>query len=61
MAKAWEIGTYEDAKIASACSTMAPEKPRTRMEIQEVRELEEKVNFDDLVEKALDSVEVIEF
>ena len=61
VAKAREIGTYEDAKIASACSTMAPENPRTRMDMQEVRKLEEKVNFDELVEKALDSVEVIEF
>ena len=61
VAKAREIGTYEDAKIASACSTMAPDNPRTRMDMQEVRNLEEKVDFDELVEKAVDSVEVIEF
>lgn len=59
--KAKEIGTYQDAKIASACSTMAPEDPRTKIGMRETRNLEKEVKFEELVETALESIEEIDF
>lgn len=60
-AKARDIGTYEDAKIASACSSMSPESPATRISEEEIRELEERIDVDKLVEKTFDNAEIIEF
>jgi len=59
--KARKIGTYQDAKIASACSTIAPENPRTKIGIRETRNLEKEVEFDKLVETAVESIEEIKF
>ncbi|MFB6145184.1 MAG: tRNA sulfurtransferase [Candidatus Nanohaloarchaea archaeon] len=54
------IGSFEDANIASACRTMAPDSPATSMKDEKMEELKEKVGFDELVEKACDSIEKIE-
>ncbi len=55
--KAKQIGTYEDASIASACSTMAPDNPATEMKPEDLGELKRKVAIDRLVEQAWDSAE----
>ncbi|MFB6191560.1 MAG: tRNA sulfurtransferase [Candidatus Nanohaloarchaea archaeon] len=55
--KAREIGTYEDAKIASACSTMAPDNPATRLSEKDFEELVAKIDIGSLVEKAVASAE----
>jgi thiamine biosynthesis protein ThiI len=58
--KARELGTFKDAKIASACNTMAPKSPSTKMDEEEIEYLEEKVGFEELVEKALENAEKID-
>lgn len=55
--KAREIGTFELSEINSACQTLAPESPSTQLREEELEELEEKVDIDNLVEKALNSTE----
>jgi thiamine biosynthesis protein ThiI len=58
--KARELGTFEDAKIASACSTMAPKSPSTEMDTQELNYLEEKIDFEELVDTAMENAEKID-
>ena len=55
--RARSIGTFEDASINSACSTMAPDNPATSMSDNDLRKLEEKVDIEELVQKAIDSAE----
>lgn len=55
--KARKLGTFEDAKIDSACRTMAPDRPRTKASNGEIERLKEEVGFEQLVEKAFDSIE----
>lgn len=55
--KAEEIGTFEQAKIASACSTMAPDQPATKMSDRDLQELKDRVDIEGLVEKAVASAE----
>ncbi|MBC5793043.1 MAG: tRNA sulfurtransferase [Nanohaloarchaea archaeon] len=55
--KARELGTFEEAKINSACQTMAPDNPRTRMKESEMDSLRRKVGYEALVEKAVESAE----
>lgn len=55
--RARSIETFEDASINSACSTMAPDNPATSMTENDLRRLEEKVDMEELVQKALDSAE----
>ena len=55
--KAREIGTFELSEINSACQTLAPDSPSTQLKEEELEELEEKVDINDLVEKALNSAE----
>ncbi|MFB6190037.1 MAG: tRNA sulfurtransferase [Candidatus Nanohaloarchaea archaeon] len=55
--RAREIGTYEEAKIASACRTMAPEQPATRLSEKDFNELRARVDIDGLVETAVEAAE----
>ncbi len=55
--RARDIGTFEDATINSACSTMAPDSPATSMSDEDLERLEKKVDIDKLVQKAFDSAE----
>jgi thiamine biosynthesis protein ThiI len=55
--RAREIGTYEEAKIASACRTMAPEQPATRLSEKDFDELRRQVDIDALVETAVEAAE----
>lgn len=50
--KAREIGTFENASIDSACRTMAPESPATRMSKSDFERLKRRVDVEELVEKA---------
>lgn len=58
--KARELGTFDDAGIASACKTMAPDSPATRMDENRIRELEKEIGFEELVEKAVEGLERID-
>lgn len=55
--QARELGTFEEATIESACDTLAPESPSTRMDKQELKKKEERIDVEELVETALNSVE----
>ncbi|MFB6158995.1 MAG: tRNA sulfurtransferase [Candidatus Nanohalobium sp.] len=55
--KAREIGTFELAEVNSACRTMAPESPSTALKGSQLEELRKKTDTDELVEKALETVE----
>lgn len=57
--KAKDIGTFKDAQIASACSTMAPDSPATSIQESDLDGLKEKVDIDALVERALEGSEKI--
>ena len=54
--KARELGTFEDSTIESACNTLAPQNPATRMDNQELQEKEERIDIDSLVQKAVNSM-----
>ena len=53
--KARELGTFEEASIDSACRTMAPESPATRMSRRDFENLKKRIDVEELVEKALES------
>lgn len=55
--RAREIGTYEEAKIASACRSMAPDEPATRLSEKDFKDLMNRLDMDNLVEKAVESAE----
>lgn len=52
-----EIDTFEEAKIDSACRTMAPEEPSTCLKKEELESLKQEVDLDGLVEKAFENRE----
>lgn len=55
--KAREIGTFELSEINSACRSLAPENPATELKEHRLKQLEEEIGIDELVEKALQSTE----
>lgn len=59
--KARGIATFEEAEIDSACRSLSPENPATKLSEDDLEELESKINLDELVQKALESRKVEEF
>lgn len=57
VAEARGIGTFEEAKIDSACSSISPENPATKLSKQDFRDLQEKVDLERLVQKAVENTE----
>lgn len=55
--KARELGTFEEASIDSACRSMAPDSPATRMSKKDFEELKQRVDIEELVEKALQNTQ----
>jgi len=58
--RARALGTYEDAVVDSACRTIAPDQPSTRLSAEKLAALEARLDVDSLVETALDRTEVVE-
>lgn len=58
--KARKLGTFEEAKIDSACQTMAPESPVTKLSEREVNAMENKIDLENLVEKVVDKTYIKE-
>ena len=54
------LGTFEDALVDSACRTIAPDHPATRLGAGRLEALEREVDVDRLVEAAIDRTEVRE-
>lgn len=55
--KAREIGTIEQSNIKSACTTLSPENPATELKKDQLEELEQKIDTEKLVEKAVKNAE----
>lgn len=55
-----DFGTFEEAKIDSACQTMAPDFPATKMGEKEIEVIEEELGMEKLVEKAIESIDIKE-
>jgi len=58
--KARELETFEEAKVDSACQTMAPESPATKISEREIKILEDRINVEKLVERAVNKVDIEE-
>ena len=58
--KARELGTFEEAKIDSACQTIAPDSPATKTSEREVNTLENRIDIEKMVEKAVDNIDIKE-
>lgn len=55
--RAREINTFEVSSINSACKDMSPNNPVTRMSEDKLNSIERNVDFEELVEIGLESVE----
>ena len=58
--RARTLGTFEAATIDSACRTLAPDAPATRMATDRFEAIAADVGVDDLVDRAYDDTERIE-
>lgn len=60
MRKAQEIGTYETSILPheDCCTRFIPKHPETKAKLEEVKLAEEKLNLAELIEKAIEEVEV---
>ena len=56
--EARKIGTFQDSSIKSACTSLSPENPATRIEEKQLEDLEQKINVEKLVEKAREKIRV---
>lgn len=54
------LGTYEYATVDSACRSISPDSPSTELSKERFNQLKSQVNFEELVEKAFESLEVKE-
>lgn len=55
--EARRIGTLEHANIESACTSLSPEDPATRIRDRKLEKIEEKVILEELVDKAIQNSE----
>jgi thiamine biosynthesis protein ThiI len=53
-----EIGTYEASIGPGLCCTIVPDKPSTKARLKVIIEEESKIDFEELVEKAIEGAEV---
>lgn len=51
------IGTFEHAQIDSACRTIAPDRPATKLTQPEFEDLATKVDIDHLVERTIETIQ----
>jgi len=58
--KSKNLGTFEEAKIDSACETLAPDSPATKMSENKIRKIEDEINVEELVENAVENIELKE-
>ncbi|MGL4740353.1 MAG: tRNA uracil 4-sulfurtransferase ThiI [Sarcina sp.] len=58
-----EIGTYETSILPyeDCCTIFVPKHPKTKPRLEEMRASESKLNVDELVEKAIEEMEVYTF
>lgn len=58
-----EIGTYETSILPyeDCCTIFVPKHPKTNPKLEPIRKQEEKLNIEELVEKAIDNMEVVSY
>lgn len=58
-----KIGTYETSILPyeDCCTIFVPKHPKTNPKLNEIRKEEEKLNINELVEKAIDNIEIVNF
>lgn len=59
ISKAKDLGTFEEAKIASACRSISPDNPATSIQESDLEELKKNMDVESLVEEAVESSEKI--
>lgn len=59
--KAKEIGTFETSiqPFEDCCTIFTPKNPKTNPKLEKVEQFEEKFDFDALIEKAVENIEVM--
>ncbi|MFB6182731.1 MAG: tRNA 4-thiouridine(8) synthase ThiI, partial [Candidatus Nanohaloarchaea archaeon] len=58
--KAKSIGTFENSTIESACRSMSPDKPSTQADEERIRDLENQIEIQDLVQKTYENRKIKE-
>lgn len=58
--EARRIGTFEEAKVNSACRSLSPSEPATKLKQEEIEEINRLIREKNLVEKAISSKKEIE-
>lgn len=58
-----EIDTYETSILPyeDCCTIFVPKHPKTKPRVDEIRKSEEKLNIEELVNKAIEDVELFQF
>ena len=58
-----KIGTYETSILPyeDCCTIFVPKHPKTNPKLDKIRKEEEKLNIDELVEKSINNIEIINF
>lgn len=58
-----KIGTYETSILPyeDCCTIFVPKHPKTNPKLDKIRKEEEKLNVDELVEKAIGNIEIVTF
>ena len=58
-----EIGTYETSILPyeDCCTIFVPKHPKTNPKIEPIRKQEEKLNIDELVENAINNLEIVSY
>ncbi|AQR94185.1 tRNA uracil 4-sulfurtransferase ThiI [Clostridium saccharoperbutylacetonicum] len=58
-----KIGTYETSILPyeDCCTIFVPKHPKTNPKLNEIRKEEEKLNINELVEKAIHNIEIVNF
>jgi len=54
-----KIGTYEISGWKAKGCTAAPQKPTTKARLEEVKEAEEKLKIEEIIENVVESLEVV--
>lgn len=55
-----KIGTFEASTAPASCCSAPPKKPRTRADLEEIRRAEKKLNIENMIERDLKGVAVLE-
>lgn len=58
--KARDLGTFQYSQIDSACRSISPDSPSTQMSSEKFKKLKSEVDFEELVDRAFETLEIRE-